>query len=361
MISVNWFVALTILLVATCARSETCLAGSATQGHWSKIGAIRIELESERLPLADKLNADESHPIIHRIISVSSTAGIHYFCGHNSAPNEERWRDEPFNVEMSLSDRRMLIYHKFNRIIEVPGSAVRGELPAAVNADILCCFVPVWPFSKLPPPGDDESGMIFPVHSAINSPKYQELQSRELIGTEHCISFRATNQRDQLWLAAEKDFCLMRRVWFDKKGNVIAELNTKDVARVANGLWLPSQVEFNEFAVKRPDGIAPIVKRTRTRVLRCEVNDEVPDSSFNIVPESGTIEFSGSGEFSQKSPGGTDHLSRITEYLRGSGGLPQKKDIGNKGLVRIPVAILAAAVGYVIGMTIRRSYTSILR
>lgn len=349
-----------ILFTSLLLGGATCFAEAHQNpkdfGPWSSIQRWQIEVQSEHLLVRGKMPPRRA--VAGRILAATFEDEFYYFVWHQGDSRWSDWRNEPFNFEITLRNERLTKCNRFNRAVEISRLTQSEELPRLITQDVLFLFLPIWPLNY-PAPRKDER--IFPVKTALESGKYAITTNKRLIAEIQCSEFRSPNGIDRIWLADDRPLCVMRRDWFDpKSGQMKGQLNTRQVAEVADGCWLPIEIEcIAAFPTSDTSGSRTAMSRTLTRVVDWRFNDDVSEDLFCGKLEPGTIEVAGSHEFRQISTGGTEHLDNVANFYRNVSGLEQRssdgpENIGSAGPIWASLGMFAIGCSLGLGLMLCR-------
>jgi hypothetical protein len=293
-------------------------------GKWADVRRCMVEAESERMQVdGSSANPSGRRYLVCQAFAASSDDELYFFCGHEEEVIGSDWHNEPFNIEITIHNEKLTKYRKFNRQVEFADLPMGTKIPDPIASDVLFLFLPIWLSTNYPAPQSKSLGMVFEIKSALSYGGYKPTSERQLIGDEWCTEYNSPNGMDRLWLSEVKDLCLMRREWFDPETKAIAgRIITKRIAEVAQGLWMPVEIEYFRFSSKPVKGEPIPISRTITRVSKWSFDDKVPPEIFQSKLKPGTIELLGPGKFRQISSRGTEHLDDIAAFYRGPIGLP---------------------------------------
>jgi len=326
--------------------------------QWSAIEKWMLEVESVHLPTGE--TADQGNQwSTCRIVAASASDEVYYFLGHKQETLGTDWRNEPFNIEITLQDGQQVSNHKFNRRVEFLSVPKGTQIPPPLQADVLFFFFPVWPLKSYPPPSQDGLGMTLVVGAALGNASYKSTSKRKLICGVSCTEFASPKGNDRIWVADSKDLCVMRREWFYSDTAALAgQILTRKIVQVSDGLWLPVEVECLTFASPVDNNTSIPTSRTMTHLSNWKFNDDVPSSIFQPALKPGSIEMSKFGVPQQLSPGGVEHINEMAEFYRGPIRLPHRIPASKmvmSGLIRFLTGCLG---GVLIGLCVRRSFGS---
>jgi hypothetical protein len=326
-----------------------------TTGRWSDVTSWMVEAESQLLPVdGDDLSAKraENPRIVHRIVAASSNNELYFFCGHVDHQMGSDWRNEPFNMQIWLQNEKLTKYRTFNRqVIHFARFPAGSEIPNLIASDVLFLFLPPWPLTNYPSPHNKSMiFMIFSINAALSSGTYKPTLQRQLIGDQLCWEIRSPDGNDRIWLADDKDLCLMRREWLNPKtGAKLGEIRTRRVAEVGSGLWMPVEIEDIQYSSSAAvETNSPPTSRVITRVLSWRLGSDVPMGVFQPSLKPGSIELIEPGKFRQLSSGGTEYLDEVAAFYRGPIGLPQRPPLA----MRLIYSIVLVAAGGLVGVVL---------
>lgn len=301
-------------------------AGSGRDANgWKHVERWLVEAESEAIPTGGAgVDARAAANLGHRLVVATSDDQLRYFVGHPDERLGVDWKNEPFNLDMRVREGQLIKYRVFNRMVEFAELRRGAVVPDPIGRDALFFFFPSWPLRGYPAPRIGDAGMILVVSEAVGSDHYEAVPGGQSIGQEFCKLFRSKKGVDDIWLSESKEFCIMKRRWsVDSNKTTIGELTTNHVAELAPGLWAPTEVEI-AYHLDRPGEARRTIRRTRTRIMRCEFDKSVSPRALDLALPPGTIETTPAGGIRQLSPGGTELLLESAKFYRERIGLPQR-------------------------------------
>ncbi len=320
-----------------------------------------VEVESQFLPenrFFDSPDGAENASIVHRVLAASSNDELYFSAGHEVKLIRNDWRKEPFNIEIWLQNENVTEYRSFNRLAEFAKLSLKSPIPATIASDPVFLFLPVWPLRNFSAPRHDSPSMILIVKAALDSGTYKATLKRDLIGGQWCNEISSSDGNDRIWLAEDKDLCIMRREWFHPKTKMkMGEIIIRRVAEVGPGLWMPVEVEDVTYSSSSRLQNAPVLKsRVLTRVTNWKSGGEVPIDIFQPRLKPGSIELIEPGKFRQLSPGGTEHMDEMAIFFRGTSGFPQQPPAAERLLYNMPLVVAGGLVGMILFHLCRKSY-----
>jgi hypothetical protein len=325
---------------------------------WRHVKRWLVEAESMALPAAGKEVASPTGVnLSHRIVVATSDNQMMYFVGHPYERLGIDWKNEPFDLDLRIRDERLIKHYKFNRLVTSAEFRRGAIVPDFIRQDALFFFFPSWPLRGYPAPRIEDLGMILVVAEAVGSDQYEVTSERRVIDQERCRLIRSRSNMDRIWVSEGKDMCVIRRQWYiDKSKTTMGELTANHVTEVAPGLWIPVEVEIAYYPSNGRGETQEAIRRTRTRIIRCEVDERVPLQALDLTFQPGTIERTSAGRIKQLSPGGTEHLLEIAKFYRDRVGLPQRPQARNTLTMAILQTAAGALAGCIGGIVLRRRH-----
>jgi hypothetical protein len=269
------------------------------------------------------LNAKSPYLPVHRIMAASAPGELYCFGSHASA---QPWRIDAFSQDFFIHNGKTYQRWPFSRSYAT-GTITNGEtISGSLPNDLLLTFVPNWPLTayKMPSFG---SGFEIMVPLALQASQYHLLAGHQYVNGAECAVF--DNGVDRIWIAYEKGICVMRREIRTATGQLMQRISTDKVEQIKPRLWLPTELRSQLFSTKTSDSGAQTAE-FGVHILRCEFNNDVPDSTFNPTFAPGTIEVNDANQFKQISPGGEDLLDNVVALLVKHMHLPLKAGLAGK-------------------------------
>jgi len=283
---------------------------------WSAVKRWLIEYEAR--PFGD---AGKTIIPVHKVMAVAGPGAFYELSAHFPG---YPWRMDPYRQEFFIHDGKTCHSWPFNRIFSEDVVKTGDVLPGTIPQDVLLEIIPSWPLTNYKMPIDAGSGTsIIPVE-ALKSGEYSLLSVSDTVAGERCAVFDR-NGIDRIWVAVEKGVCVMRREIRDpRSGGLLQRIMTEKVTQVAPELWLPTEFRNQMFSgVESTNQNIPKLE-SRIHVLRCELDDNVPDSTFLPTHPAGSLRYDKNGQFTQVSPGGEDLLDDFVNFAVKYGHLPTK-------------------------------------
>ena len=199
-----------------------------------------------------------------------------------------------------------------------------GEfIPGTTYRDILLSVLPTWPLTAYKLPRDSISGAPVVLAEALRSPDCSLLAGSKSVMGEQCAIFDYKGI-EQMWIAANKGLCLMRRDVRDARSRQLrTSIVTDKISQIAPGLWLPSEYRFQAFSPGRSTDHPSIMFENKVRILRCLLNDDVPRWHFMPRERPGSVEYGRDGSFIQVCRGGEDLLDDVVKFAVTCAHLPR--------------------------------------
>jgi len=273
-----------------------------------------------------------------RMIMATGKPGEYYKYKGKGFPGIS-WEIDPFSedsfIHGGLYTMRWPVNRLYRELVLKPGDEIVGT----ISGDILWMVVPMCPMTQYQFPVSDMLNNVSPVlDRALRSAHYRLLRDTEPVNGETCFVFvlDATNLVRTTWVSTNSGLCVMKEEDRYRHSNALAQrLLVDEVGEVAPGLRLPIRYRFQRFQQQR---------ETTVRILRCLLNDAVPDSTF--VPNHAAGSIKGNprgGEQVQVIQGGEDLLVERAEFIT-KYGPPTKASLAQAGMWI--VAGLACGLGF---------------
>jgi hypothetical protein len=303
-----------------------------------------FEVRSEITYSNGKAASASSGLITHRRIAAATPGAFYYYSGHEEQAESESWKREPFNLEVTLRDGLLTKSNVFNRKFSSQ-TLEQGSAIPMVN-DVLFFVVPIWPLGDHSVPQDRSAQMIFVVGSATQA-GYTKSTEEMVLNEEECVKWISPTGADAIWVARDKEQCIMRREWRNRSTGGYSQLLTSEIAEVFPDLWMPVAFEERRF-IRDRSGENRLVRQASTRILDWKFNRDVSDSLFDHTVPPGSIRSLGSGEFVQAAPGGAEHLDEVTDFFRDRGGWAQKRNSFRSSSRTIAVGALSFLAVFIV-------------
>ncbi len=282
---------------------------------------------------------------LHGVAAVAAPGDYHHFSGH-FPPGSNPWQEDPFDQEtfihQGIATHRWRFVRTYSEAILKAGDYLPGSTPQ----NVLWLIIPNWPLTEYKMPADVRYGAPVLLVDALRSPDCRILESSEAspISTKpsntpagyRLLSISRSDDDEgyvvfdykgieRFWIASSKGLCLMQRdSWDPHSKKLIRRILTDKVDEVAPGLWLPVEIRVQYFQTHQRTNEDVIVQENKLRILRCLLNNDVPDSIFIPVHRPGSIKFDNEGKFIQVAPGGEDLLDDIINFMTKYAHLPSK-------------------------------------
>lgn len=295
--------------------------------RWKTVNRWLIEYEAT--PSAANT---ESIPV-HKIMAVSEPGDFYSMLAH--FPRTNPWQVDPFCQELFVHQGSVCHGWRFNRAYSERNMKAGDYVPGTTWKDVLFAIIPRWPLSEYRMPAHPSFGTPTILIEALQSVECRLLAKSEPISGEDCavLDYKGI---DRFWISTNNGLCLMRRDTRDPRSKkLLVRVLTDKVDQVAPGLWLPTdyRIQFfsaghrtNKKGISSVAGIrldsSTIEQENRIRILRCVLNDDVPESTFIPIHRPGSIKYDKEENFSQVSPGGEDLLDDIVHFMAKYGNLP---------------------------------------
>ncbi len=151
---------------------------------------------------------------------------------------------------------------------------------------------------------------LFYLDQLFNAARRSELllgDETEIVDTYECVKVETRTKADQLWLAPDLGFALVKRVTIHGEGGRFKRIyRCGDFKEAAEGLWLPWKVRTDSFEIV--EGQEKALRSVLLDIQKLGVNDAVPDSIFEFTPPSGMITVDEKNRPIAFEPGGEDLL-----------------------------------------------------
>lgn len=282
---------------------------------WTKINRWLIEYEVRP--------AAEPEVQIHETMAVSMPGSLYKFKAHTnkSAP----WQADPFCQDYFICQGNTYICWPFRRAFSKGVLKVGDPLPGSTWMDVLLKIIPRWPITDYKMPVLPDIGTSPILVEAMRENSCRLLSGSEVINGKDCAVFDYKGIK-RSWIATNMGFCLMREEMRDSRSKRLLEkLVTSKVSLVGPGLWLPTEYTIQRFREGRTVNEATLEQEFQVRILRCLLNNDVPDSAFVPTHRPGTVQYQivdNVTHIEQVISGGEDLLDDIVTFMKKYGALP---------------------------------------
>lgn len=341
---IRYILAVALGLVVDC--NSVASESGLNHKNWRNVQQWLVEAESATLPIAENLGGVPLRTqVARRIIVATSGDQLTYFVGHPDESTGIDWKNEPFNLDMRIRNQQLVKHYRFNRSVEFADFKRASTIPDPICRDAVFFFFPIWPLKGYAAPHVDDPGMIFVVEEAVRSNNYEATSERTLVNGQWCRLTRSKSNLDRIWIAEDKELCVVRREWYtNARKTIMGELSAKEVREMAPGLWLPVLIEMKYYGNNGRNEKQELIGHTETRIVRCEIDENVPAETLEVTFRPGTIDITSADKVRQLSPGGTEHLLEVADFFRDHMGLPQRATVSNH-LVEATLQVLIGVLG----------------
>lgn len=285
---------------------------------WDRVNRWLIEYEA--FPVVR--DPDSISNPVHKVMSVTASGDLYHLAAHFPG---YPWQVDPFSQELFICNGRACHRWPVKRTYSEGSLQIGSYIPGTIWMDALLRVIPKWPLTQYKMPTDPDSDSAVLPLDVLQSSDCHLLENPEEMSGEDCVVFEKRGV-ERLWIATNKSLCLMRwdiRDSHSKK--MIKRILTDKIEQVAPGLWLPVEFRFQFF---RRDGSGTsqdvIEEENKIRILRCVLNNDVPDSIFVPVHAPGSLRYEDNQHFTQVSGGGEDLLSNMVSFMTQYAHLPTR-------------------------------------
>lgn len=306
---------------------------------WDKVTRWRIEFEStpsaaDRIPGA----------AVHRATAVASPGEFWETSWHFS--RDIPWRMDPDSQELSIHLGKACFQWPSKRAYS-EGTLKKGQdLPGSAPASISFSIIPKWLLTDYKI-ATDPSGAPVTLLDALELPEFRLLSESETISGEECVVFEKAN-RERIWLASHKGFCLMRRDFCPARATeLFSRILVEKMGEAGPGLWIPTEFRRQVFLADTNNQSETLEQESHVRVINCSINDQVSDATFIATYPPGSLRYDSSGHSVQVSAGGEDLLSNTVAFMVDCAHMPSKTDSwGRPGRWFLGGLLIALGTGY---------------
>lgn len=285
---------------------------------------------------------------VHKIMAVSAPSDVYHLAAH--FPGHIPWETDPFCQEFFLHGGVACHRWRFNRTYSEQTLKAGDYIPGSLWMDVLLEILPKWPLSEYKLRAPPDSGVPLVLIQALLSPECHLLERLDYVDGERCAVFDIKGLV-LLWIATDKGLCLIRREARDPfSKRLIQRVVTDKVTQIAPGLWLPTQYRIEFMGASHGESDPEVRRANKIRILRCVVNDGVPEDTFVPVHLPGSLKYSDAEHFTQVCPGGEDLLSDFVTFMRKYAKLPRMPGALSHSFIRLVVGF---GVGLCAGLLLR--------
>ena len=276
-------------------------------------------------------------PSVHKIMSVSDSGDYYHLMAHFS--DAISWNVDPFAQEIFIHSGKLIHRWPFNQAYSEADIKPGDFMPGTTWMDVLLPVLSVWPLKEYPMPTNSIIGVPVLLSDILATDGCRLMSDRMTIAGEQCCVFDYRGL-ERFWLSTNAFICPMRYEQFDTTSKqLIMRLNVDELNKAVANFVVPKTYRLQYFS--RGQRLTP--RETKVTILRCEINEHVPDSTFVAAIPAGSIRFDNHQSFSQISPGGEDLLARTAAFITSYHGFPQKRGVD----IRRYLYVLA---GFISGM-----------
>lgn len=284
---------------------------------WNDVDRWLIHYDGKPVPATSKYTS------IYRIMAVAAPGELYHMGAHF---DPQPWEEDPFCQDYFVHNGKTCHRFPFSRAYSEGVLKAGQSIPGSLPGDVLLTVIPRWPLTTYKPPVGKTGALVLP---QVLREEYRLLTRTEVIAGEPCVIFEKDGV-DQIWIAAEKGVCVMKRdIRSPKVGKLLQRYLTDKVSEFGKGRWMPTEFRNQFFSAPQKDGVDVMTREYMLRVLRCDLNDQVPASTFIPAHRPGSLRYA-NDDFQQVSPGGEDLMSEIVNFMGKYKGLPEKRAASNQ-------------------------------
>jgi hypothetical protein len=277
---------------------------------WEPINRWLIEYEA-----VSTATNDDSLPV-HRIVAFSDAGDLYHFTAHFPG---YPWQTDPFAQALIIHNGMAEHQWPFGRMYSEAAIKKGSLIPGSVPMDVLWIICPPWSVGGYKFPLNYDDTPVLP-WDAIKSNDFHLSSVHDKIAGEDCVIFEKEGC-EQIWVSVNKA-CVMRRDYFDPKSHQLTRrVAVKALQEIAGNLWLPSEFVRQTFS----SGESSLVHEARINIIRCVLNQQVPDTTFMAVHGPGFLKCDEKNQMTQIAPGGLDLLDNLVGYMTKYVHLPSKR------------------------------------
>jgi hypothetical protein len=271
---------------------------------WTEVKRFLIEYE------AIPFEGTSGIPV-HKIMASASPGSFYHMSAH--FPGRQPWQFDPFSQEVFIRDGKGFHVWPFNRKYSEHPMKIGDPIPGPLGLDLLLLVMPKWLLTDYQVPTDPLSRAPLIPLDMMRSAECHLLPGSELIEGERCVIFDRDGL-DRIWIAVEKGMCVLRREIRDPRSRrLVQRIVAERVAEFAPRLWLPSRFRSQIFEANVKNAEPEIERQSVVSIVRCEINEKVPESIFMPIFRPGTLKFGTDDQFVQVSPGA--RTSSLTSWI----------------------------------------------
>ena len=134
---------------------------------------------------------------------------------------------------------------------------------------------------------------------------------------------------------------------------LLERILTDKMEQIGRGLWLPMEYHIQFFQSGQGTN-SNLLRENRIHILRCVLNDDVPESTFIPVHRPGSLNYVNNDQFIQTLPAGEDLLDYIVNFMVKYAHLPTKPILPGYPYKWFLVGLAAGLVGGLFILPIRK-------
>lgn len=320
---------------------------------WDRVNRWLIEYEASAV-----ISQGDAIPV-HKIMAVAEPGDFYHLVAH--LPPTNPWQHDPFAQELEIHSGIIRQSWRFNRTFSEKPIHAGEVIPGTTSMDVLLPILPRWPLTTYKIAVSPLSGAPVVLVDAFRSPDFRLLPEPELVLGKSCavLDFKGV---EKMWVATNNGLTLMKRELRDPSTKLLlSRLSTEKVIEPMPGAFLPSEFRYQYYRPGRSTNKSSneehgdhqhkdvegldVEEEIVVRILRCEVNASVPDSTFDFHYPAGALRYQDNANFTQVVAGGEDLLTDITDFMVKYAKLP------SKGSAK-PIHLRWGVIGFLAGATV---------
>jgi len=221
------------------------------------------------------------------------------------------WRDDPLSQAAIGNTTNWVHSSPINRIFRCYDLDVRSPLPGSLSEEFYLQATGLWPSSR-PRSETDRS-----LQMVVESERYNELdKDLHEVNGELCQKLSWPGN-EELYFDINRGCTLVRRDMLDPEGHrLMMRYDFQDFQEFGTDIWLPMKILIFE---NNGDALTGVEIPRVVEILECSVNNDMPDSMYNVTFPAGSLVYEVGGTTST-TEGIESHLNELVHWYARVGG-----------------------------------------